>query len=179
MVINCKNASTSSKNSHVSASPTRSGVENNDTKRLKQGPIALLQYKHTEAKHGIIKWSQTDKNSYVHGGMDFSEDKYIVLPSSGYYDVQTRIQMDTYTVDMPVSKEVLIRLAINVMDPNGNVRTLMEEKFILGYKQMFGKQLGPSMFFLSKGSVVYVVMNNHTYINPSKHNMFGIRKWSD
>ncbi|XP_048757943.1 uncharacterized protein LOC125668166 isoform X2 [Ostrea edulis] len=145
--------------------------------RLQHRPLAFLQYKQSTSKHGILSWTQTEKNSYVHGGIDFSDGSYLILPSSGYYDVQTRIQMDTYTLDMPPSKELLMRLAVNVMDQNGNVRTLVEEKFILGPKHMFGKQLGPATFYLSKGSAVYVVMNNHECINPSKHNMFGVKKW--
>lgn len=103
----------------------------------------------------------------------------MVLPSTGYYDVQTRVQLDAYTVDMQPSKEILIRLAVNVMAVDGHVNTLMEEKFILGPKQMFGKQLGPVTFKLQSGCAVYVVMNGREYINPSRHNMFSIRKWSD
>lgn len=117
-------------------------------------------------------------NSYVLGGMTLSKEKYLLLPSEGYYDVQTRIQMDTYTLDLQPSRETPVRLAVNVMEENGHIRTLMEEKFILGPKQMFGKQLGPAMFYLSKGSAVYVVINFHEYINPNKHSMFNIRKWS-
>ena len=128
---------------------------------------------------GIISWTQSEMNSYVLGGMVLSKEKYLLLPSEGYYDVQTRIQMDTYTLDLQPSRETPVRLAVNVMEENGHIRTLMEEKFILGPKQMFGKQLGPTMFYLSKGSAVYVVINAHEYINPNKHSMFNIRKWSN
>eukprot|EP00105_Crassostrea_gigas_P011900 XP_011427733.1 PREDICTED: uncharacterized protein LOC105328518 isoform X1 [Crassostrea gigas] len=163
----------------IIAYPTNSLDNNNTLRTLTHSPIALLQYRHSKKKHGILSWTQTEKNTYVHGGVDLSENKYLVLPSTGYYDVQTRVQMDTYTVDMQPSKEVLIRLAVNVMAIDGHVKTLMEEKFILGPKQMFGKQLGPVTFKLPSGCAVYVVMNGREYINPSKHNTFSIRKWSD
>ncbi|XP_062619019.1 uncharacterized protein LOC134280586 [Saccostrea cucullata] len=108
-----------------------------------------------------IKYSNTSRRYYVSSG--------------GYYEVQCRLQFDTYYDSVPDNDTTIYFSMIRSTGPGSSVN-LMSEKATLRPRTHRGIQLGPTVFYLEAGDSVYISVLGHKYVYHTKDSYFAMRR---
>lgn len=125
----------------------------------------------------LLEWEMTS-NSYNIGNDITYKDRRYYINTPGYYEVQCRLQFDTYSNIDPDKDLAIVHVVFSVIRSTRSLdnRNLMSERSTLEPKEYRGIQLGPTVFRLEANDSVYVSVNKHQFVYPTRDNYFAIRK---
>lgn len=121
-----------------------------------------------------IEWKNFSASYIIGSDITYKNRRYYVS-SPGYYEVQCRLQFDTYSGEVPNNDVNIVFSIIRSTGPESN-QNLMSEKATLRPRERRGIQLGPTVFRLEVGDSVYVSVMRHQYVYPTIDNYFAMRK---
>lgn len=122
----------------------------------------------------LLEWEMTS-DSYTIGSDITYKDRRFYINTPGYYEVQCRLQFDTYSNIVP-KKDVHVVFSVIRSTRSQDNRNLMSEKSTLEPMEFRGIQLGPTVFRLEANDSVYVSVLKHKFVYPTRDNYFAIRK---
>ncbi|XP_061190056.1 uncharacterized protein LOC133197887 [Saccostrea echinata] len=122
----------------------------------------------------IMIWERMP-SSYITGTDIKYKNRRYYVSSGGYYEVQCRLQFDTYSGEVPVNDTTIYFSMIKSTGPGSSVN-LMSEKATLRPRTHRGIQLGPTVFSLEAGNSVYISVLGHKYVYRTKDSYFAMRR---
>lgn len=153
----------------ISSSPSAL-VDNGEA----MGSKALLHQSLKTQTKELLEWEMTS-DSYTIGSDITYKDRRFYINTPGYYEVQCRLQFDTYSNIVP-NQDVHVVFSVIRSTRSQDNRNLMSEKSTLEPKEFRGIQLGPTVFRLEANDSVYVSVLKHQFVYPTRDNYFAIRK---
>lgn len=122
----------------------------------------------------LLEWEMTSDSYNIGNDITYKDRRYYIN-TPGYYEVQCRLQFDTYSDTVPEGKVLLVFSVIRSTRSLDN-KNLMSERSTLEPKEYRGIQLGPTVFRLEANDSVYVSVLRDKLVYPTQDNYFAIRK---
>lgn len=122
----------------------------------------------------LLEWEMTSDSYNIGNDITYKDRRYYIN-TPGYYEVQCRLQFDTYSDTVPEGKVLLVFSVIRSTRSLDN-KNLMSERSTLEPKEYRGIQLGPTVFRLEANDSVYVSVLRPQFVYPTQDNYFAIRK---